>query len=89
MKSIEEQILSFVSDLDTPGFFITVEFSKRGKEMPQNLEAFICSKLALIRNGINGRKFTFCEDEWRMVLTYFPTDSVVDEKYALKNKIRH
>ena len=28
------------------------------------------------------------EGEWRLIFTFFPTDSVVDERYALKNKVQ-
>lgn len=73
--------------MHTPGFFITAEIQKVGRELPEGLEAFVYQKLASIRNGIKGRRFVFQEGEWRMYLTFFPTDEVVDERYALKNKV--
>ena len=73
--------------MHTPGFFITAEIQRVGKELPEGLEAFIRQKLDSIRNGIKSRRFVFQEGEWRMYLTFFPTDEVVDERYALKNKV--
>ena len=48
---------------------------------------FVTDKLALIETGISARKFTFHSGGWRIHLTFFPTDRVVDERYALKNKM--
>lgn len=70
-----------------PGFFVTAEMQRVGKELPEGLEAFIRQKLASIQNGVKSRRFVFQEGEWRMYLTFFPTDEVVDERYALKNKV--
>lgn len=32
-------------------------------------------------------KNIFQESGWRMAFTFYPTDRVVDEKYAMKNKM--
>ena len=71
----------------TPGFFITAEIVRLDEAMPMRLEAFIQGKLAQINQGISARRFVFCEGEWRIYLTFFPTTEVVDERYALKNKV--
>ncbi len=84
---IEEQIWKKIAGLNTPGFFITAEMQRLGKEFPEGLETFIFRKLESIRNGIKSRRFVFQEGEWRIYLTFFPTDEVVDERYALKNKV--
>ena len=81
------QILNLISRMATPGFFVTAEFSGEDSEMPSGLEQFINEKLQMITQGVNVRKFVFRENKWRIVLTFFPTDKVVDEKYALKNKV--
>ena len=73
--------------MQTPGFFVTAEVQRMGSVMPDGLEAFIHSKLSLIRGGLATRRFVFQEGEWRILLTFFPTDRVVDERYALKNKV--
>ena len=73
--------------MHTPGFFITAEIVRTDEAMPMGLEAFIQGKLAQIHQGISARRFTFCEGNWRMYLTFFPTTEVVDERYALKNKV--
>ena len=72
--------------MHTPGFFITAEIVRTDEAMPMGLEAFIQGKLAQIHQGISARRFTFCEGNWRMYLTFFPTTEV-DERYALKNKV--
>lgn len=84
---MEEQLWKKIAGMHTPGFFITAEIQRVGKELPEGLEAFIRQKLDSIRNGIKSRRFVFQEGEWRMYLTFFPTDEVVDERYALKNKV--
>ena len=71
----------------TPGFFITAEIVRADEAMPMGLEGFIQGKLAQINQGISARRFAFCEGNWRMYLTFFPTTEVVDERYALKNKV--
>lgn len=84
---VQEQIWQNIARMDTPGFFITAEMDRVGSSMPQELEAFIRLKLEKIHQGIAARRFVYQEGEWRIYLTFFPTDRVVDEKYALKNKV--
>lgn len=81
-----EQILNLVSEISTPGFFVTAECSRIGKELPLGIERFILEKLEAIREGSKSRKFVFQQGAWRILFTFFPTDSVVEERYALKNK---
>ena len=84
---MEEQVWKHIAGMDTPGFFITAEMQRTGNVMPEGLDAFIWKKLELIREGIGSRRFVFQEGEWRIFLTFFPTTEVVDERYALKNKV--
>ena len=84
---MEEQIWKSIAEMDTPGFFITAEVHRKGEMFPVGLEEFIRQKLRLIREGIGSRRFVFQEGEWRLYLTFFPTTEVVDERYALKNKV--
>ena len=81
------KILKEISEIPTPGLFITAEFSQIGERMPVGIDSFIKSKLSIIAEGVHARKFVFQEETWRIILTFFPTNSVVDERYALKNKI--
>ena len=73
--------------MHTTGFFITAEIVRTDEAMPMGLEGFIQGILAQINQGISARRFAFCEGNWRMYLTFFPTTEVVDERYALKNKV--
>lgn len=84
---VQEQIWQGIGRMDTPGFYITAEMDRVGHHLPVTLEAFIGQKQEKIRQGISARRFVFNEGEWRIYLTFFPTDRVVDEKYALKNKV--
>lgn len=84
---MKEQIWKHLAALTTPGFFITADIMREGQLFPSSLDAFIRERLAQIEQGITGRKFTFQEGEWRIHLTFFPTNRVVDERYALKNKM--
>lgn len=87
-KNMNEQIWKYIAELPTPGFFITAEIMSEGEEFPADLKEFINDKLALIKQqGISARKFVFRAGGWRIYLTFFPTDRVVDEHYALKNKM--
>lgn len=85
--NVVEQIWRKIAGMDAPGFFITAEMCRMGSRIPEELEAFICQKLKLINEGLLTRRFVFQEGEWRIILTFFPTDRVVDERYALKNKV--
>ena len=84
---MQEQIWRDIASMQTPGFFITAEMQRVGNAMPEGLETFVLQKLEAIRNGVRSRRFVFREGEWRIYLTFFPTDRVVDERYALKNKV--
>lgn len=81
-----DQILQLIGEITTPGFFVTAEFSREGTTPPLDMEEFILKKLKRIKEGSKGRKFVYQQGEWRIIFTFFPTDSVVEEKYALKNK---
>jgi len=84
---MEEQIWRKIASMHTDGFFITAEMHRTGKGMPQGLETFIHKKLEMIQQGLGTRRFVFQEGEWRIYLTFFPMNEVVDERYALKNKV--
>ena len=84
---MEEQIWRKIAGMKTPGFFITAEIHRKGEVFPAGIEEFIDRKLKLIQEGIGSRRFVFQEGEWRIYLTFFPTTEVVDERYALKNKV--
>ena len=85
--TMQERIWKHIAAMQTPGFFITAEMQRAGSSFPEGLEAFVSQKLEAIRNGTRSRRFVFQEGEWRIYLTFFPTDEVVDERYALKNKV--
>lgn len=82
-----DDILQIISEIRLPGFFVTVDFSKTAESTPQGIEEFLKQKYLLMQQGVSTRKFAFQEAGWRMVFTFFPTDTVVEEKYAMKNKM--
>ena len=84
---MQERIWKHIAAMQTPGFFVTAEMQRVGNSFPEGLEAFVSQKLEAIRKGTRSRRFVFQEGEWRIYLTFFPTDEVVDERYALKNKV--
>ena len=43
---MEERIWKKIAGMHTPGFFITAEMQRVGKEYPEGLEAFVYQKLA-------------------------------------------
>lgn len=85
--TMQERIWKHIAAMQTPGFFVTAEMQRAGNSFPEGLEAFVSQKLEAIRKGTRSRRFVFQEGEWRIYLTFFPTDEVVDERYALKNKV--
>ena len=84
---MQEQIWKAIAGMKTFGFFITAEIGREGSSFPSGLENYIREKLEAIGGGVAARRFVFKEEGWRIYLTFFPTDRVVDEKYALKNKV--
>lgn len=82
-----DDILQLVSQIHLPGFFVTADFMKTSEETPQRIEEFLKEKHNAIQRGITGRKFTYQDAGWRIIFTFYPTDRVVDEKYAMKNKM--
>lgn len=90
MTSIIDQIFQKVAAISIPHFFITVEFAaiSNANGVPEHIEAFLWEKYEAILRGASGRKFVFQEGEWRLIFTFFPTNQVVDERYALKNKVQ-
>lgn len=83
---ITEQVFQLVERLNFTNYFITTEFVKIGDSMPNEIESFLNEKYASIKRGASGRKFKFKESNWVLIFTFFPTNEVVDERYALKNK---
>jgi hypothetical protein len=84
---MEKQIWKDIAEMHTPGFFITAEMNRTGSVIPQGLEGFVRKKMEQIQEGLKTRRFVFQEGEWRIYLTFFPTTQVVDERYALMNKV--
>ena len=80
-------VLAIISQIKTPGFFITADIIVASECIPDHLNAFISEKLNAIENGVGARKFIFSENGWRIYLTFFPTDRTVEPKYALMNKV--
>lgn len=82
-----DKILEQLSQVHFQGFFITVDFVKASNTVPGGIEEFLNEKYQAILQGITGRKFAYQASGWRMLFTFYPTDRVVEEKYAMKNKI--
>ena len=83
----EEQIWQMLEEMDTPGFFVTAEMGRKGEAFPMGLQEFVAQKLQKIAQGAASRRFVYSQGGWRIYLTFFPTATVVDERYALKNKV--
>jgi hypothetical protein len=63
--TVIDQIFYKVAEIAIPHFFITVEFSASGTEMPEHIEAFLQEKYEVILRGASGRKFIYKKGEWR------------------------
>lgn len=82
-----DDILHLVGEIPLPGFFVTADVTKTSEETPQGIEEFLKEKYTAIQQGVAARKFAYQNAGWRIVFTFYPTDRVVDEKYAMKNKM--
>ena len=85
--TVTDRIFQNVAELSVPNFFITVEFSVMGNEMPEHIESFVLEKYQAILHGANGRKFVYTEGGWRLFFTFFPTDQLGDARDARKNNV--
>ncbi len=68
--TVIDQIFRKVAEISIPHFFITVEFSASGTEMPEHIEAFLQEKYEAILRGASGRKFIYKEGEWRLIFHF-------------------
>lgn len=82
-----EELWTRIAQLDTPGFFITAEVQEEGDSVPEEIFTYIAERLNAFQRGVTSRKFVFRSHEWRIYLTFFSTRQVVEERYALKNKV--
>lgn len=82
-----KDILSLVANIPTPQFFVTADIITHSSEEPKGIETFVLQKLNDIKNGAKGRKYAFRESGWQINFTFFPTNQVVDKRYALMNKM--
>lgn len=83
----DEELLLYISNIKINGFFVLTEISKRGKSIPRDVDIFLHSKSNSIKNGTNVKKFVFSNEDWRLIFTLLPTNEVVEERYAVKNKV--
>lgn len=75
-----------IAQLVTPAFFVTAECITHGDVLPSDINHFIIDKYKAIVAGMPGRRFSYRAEGWCLYITFFPTDTVVDERFALKNK---
>ena len=75
--TLTDSVLQLISEIHIPGFFITTDFLQTGEFLPQGIDFFLKEKHAKIIQ----------QSGWRIAFTFYPTDRVVDEKYAMKNKM--
>ncbi len=85
--TITDQIFRKVAETSIPHFYNSGVFSIRHRNAG-TYRGFPAEKYEVILRGASGRKFIYKEGEWRLIFTFFPTDRVVDERYALKNKVQ-
>ena len=56
--TVIDQIFHKVAEIAIPHFFITVEFSASGTEMPEHIEAFLQEKYEVILRGASAVSYT-------------------------------
>ena len=82
-----EDILERVGEISTPGFFVTADIILTGNKSADDIETFITQKLSSIQAGAVGRKFAYRSNGWQINFTFYPTNQVVDRRYAMMNKM--
>lgn len=82
-----DDIFELISNINTPGFFVTTDIIKKGNGNTDGIECFIKQKLSLILCGSSGRKFAYRDNGWQINFTFYPTNQVVDYRYAMMNKM--
>lgn len=83
----EEYVYDIVANCKIPNFFITAEIICSNTNIPTDISLFLKMKGKAIQQGISGRRFVYKANGWRIIFTFFPTNKVVEERYALKNKV--
>lgn len=86
-EELLERLLEEVGKINIPGYFITAIPADSQESLPVDLHSFLSEKAAVIAGGSKARRFVYRKNKWCIYFTFFPTDSVVDERYALKNKV--
>ncbi len=67
------------------GYFVAATYRAVGNDLPGDILQFLEDKYRQIEQGATGRRFVYRADGWYIFFTFYPTDKVVDEKYAMKN----
>lgn len=83
--TLTDSVLQLISEIHIPDSSLPQIFCKLENFSPRN-RFFLKEKHAKIIQGANGRKFIYQQSGWRIAFTFYPTDRVVDEKYAMKTK---
>ena len=82
-----DSILQLISEIHIPRFFYYRRLPANRRGYSSRNKRLLKEKYDKISHGASGRKFIYQESGWRMAFTFYPTDRVVDEKYAMKNKM--
>ena len=85
--TLTDSVLQLISEIHIPGFFITTDFLQTGEFLPQGIDFFLKEKHAKKIHSAKKKKIIYQQSGWRIAFTFYPTDRVVDEKYAMKNKM--
>lgn len=71
----------------TSPYFVLVYCSSLGDEIPMNLYASLQTKLLQLQQGKKGSRLVYRKENWHLIFTFYSKDNVVEENYALKNKV--
>ncbi len=80
-----DSLHALVAKLDFSGYFVAATYRKVGEQLPDDIAYFLEEKYKKIEQGATGRRFVYRGEGWYIFFTFYPTDRVVDEKYAMKN----
>lgn len=81
--SLEVLIMDLVAKIEQSDYFITVKFLSKGTAFPHSLPDKITYKMRL--KALQPFKFIYTSQDWRILLTFIPTNAPVKKSYALVN----
>lgn len=80
---LEVLIMKAIKENCSRDYFITVQFLKKGEQMPLGMIAKMKEKIG--HNSPKSFKFIYTEGDWRLLLTFIERNKPVEKNFSLIN----